>query len=144
VRFWDSSALVPLLVTEVASKVVLQELEQDPEVLTWWATEVECASAVCRLEREGVLSPDGLAQAIARLNELVRSWQIVQPVPRLRAVAVRLLRTHPLRAADALQLAAALEAAEQEPHTLPLITLDERLARAAAREGFPVLNLDAA
>jgi uncharacterized protein len=81
---------------------------------------------------------------IARLNELVRSWQVVQPVPRLRAVAVRLLRTHPLRAADALQLAAALEASEQEPHTLPLITLDERLALAAAREGFPVLNLDAA
>jgi uncharacterized protein len=144
VRFWDSSALVLLLVTDVASKVVLHELEEDPEVLTWWATEVECASAVCRLEREGVLSPDGSAQAMARLNELVRSWQVIQPVPRLRAVAVRLLRTHPLRAADAFQLAAALEASEQEPHTLPLVTLDERLARAAAREGFPVLNLDAA
>jgi uncharacterized protein len=140
-RFWDSSALVPLLVSESASKSVLGELERDAGVLTWWATEVECASALCRLEREGSLSSSDLGEAIARLNELVPSWQVIQPVPRLRSVAVRLLRTHPLRAADALQLAAALEASEQEPHTLPLVTLDERLARAADREGFPVVQL---
>ena len=143
-RFWDSSALVPLLVSERASKAVLRELERDPQVLTWWATEVECASAICRLEREGSLAPDGLAEAIARLNRLAPSWQVIQPVPRVRAVAVRLLRTHPLRAADALQLAAALEASEQEPRTLPLVTLDERLARSAEREGFAVVDLSAA
>jgi predicted nucleic acid-binding protein len=141
-RFWDSSALVPLLVTERASRGVLRELERDPAILAWWMTEVECASAICRLERDGSLSPEGLVEAIGRLNQLAPSWQVIQPIPRVSVIAVRLLRTHPLRAADALQLAAAIEAAEQEPQTLPLVTLDERLARAAEREGFPVVSLD--
>jgi predicted nucleic acid-binding protein len=141
-RFWDSSALVPLLVNESTSKGVLRELERDAEVLTWWATEVECASALCRLERDGSLDADGLAEAIARLNELTPSLQVIQPTPRVRAVAVRLLRIHPLRSADALQLAAALEGSENEPATLPFVTLDERLARSAGREGFPIVDVE--
>ena len=139
-RFWDSSALVPLLVNESGSQAALAELERDPDVLTWWATEVECASALCRLEREGHLTSEGLTEALARLSALVPSWQIVQPVKRMRAVAIRLLRMQPLRAADALQLAAAVEASEHAPHTLPFVTLDERLSRSAEREGFPVVS----
>ena len=139
-RFWDSSALVPLLVQEAVSTAVVRELEQDADVLVWCTTQIECASAVCRLEREGSLSAAGTTEAMARLDLLVRSWRIVQPMPRVASVAVRLLRLHPLRAADALQLAAALEASEQEPRTLPFVTLDERLARSAEREGFPLVT----
>jgi predicted nucleic acid-binding protein len=139
-RFWDSSAIVPLLVPERPSAAVLDELRRDPDVLSWWTTEVECASAVCRVEREGLLSPAGLSEALARLAALAASWQVVQPVPRIGAAAMRLLRVHPLRAADALQLAAAIEASEHEPRTLPFVTLDERLSRAAEREGFPVVS----
>jgi predicted nucleic acid-binding protein len=140
VRFWDSSALVPLLVDEALTPSSLSELERDPDILVWWSTEVECASALCRIERDGALSASDVAEALARLDALSAAWHVIQPVPRLRAVAIRLLRTHPLRAADALQLAAAIEASEQQPRTLPLVTLDERLARAAEREGFPVVS----
>jgi predicted nucleic acid-binding protein len=142
-KFWDSSALVPLLVNESTSKAVFRELERDPDVLTWWATEVECASALCRLERDSSLDANELAEAMARLDEVIPSWQVIQPTSRVRAVAVRLLRTHPLRSADALQLAAALEASENEPRTLPFVTLDERLARSASREGFPIVDVGA-
>ncbi len=57
----------------------------------------------------------------------------------MRDQAGRLLRLHPLRAADALQLAAAIIACEHQPESLPLVTLDQRLAEAARREGFAVL-----
>jgi hypothetical protein len=49
---------------------------------------------------------------------------------------------HPLRAADALQLAAAYAAAEQRPASLDMVTLDERLAIAARNEGFVVLDAE--
>jgi predicted nucleic acid-binding protein len=140
VRFWDSSALLPLLVDDALTHGAMRELEHDPDMLVWWSAEVECASALCRLERDGALSASDVSEALARLDALAAAWQVIQPVQRLRAVAVRLQRTHPLRAADALQLAAAIEASEQQPRTLPLVTLDERFARAAEREGFPVVS----
>lgn len=140
-KFWDSSALVPLLVNESTSKAAFRELERDVDVFAWWGTELECVSALCRLERNGGLDERGLDEAIARLNDVASSWQVIQPTTRLRATAVRLLRIHPLRSADSLQLAAALEASENEPRTLPFVTLDERLARCAVREGFPIVDL---
>ena len=62
----------------------------------------------------------------------------MQPTDRLHALAQRMLRVHALRAADALQLAAALLASDEEPAGLEVVTLDSRLADAARREGFRV------
>ncbi len=141
-RFWDSSALVPLLVVEPSSEAVMQTYELDPEVIAWWATEVECVSALTRLERQGSLSSASIVEARRRLEALARSWQEVQPIGGLRETAIRLLRVHALRAADALQLAAAIAAAEDHPPTLPFVTLDDQLAQAAEREGFEVVRPD--
>lgn len=141
-KFWDSSAIVPLLVGEAASPAMLRTLDDDPEIVAWWATETECVSALARLEREGDLTQAGLGAALRRLEALARSWQEVQAVPAVRHASIRLLRVHPLRAGDALQLAAAVVVAEGYPATLPFVTLDDRLALAAMREGFQVLGLD--
>lgn len=138
-RFWDSSSVVPLLVEEEASDFLAQQAVEDPHLIVWWATSVECASALARLEREGSLDPAVMSAAMRRLDELEAGWAEVQPVERLRATAVRLLRVHHLRAADSLQLAAAIAATEGEPRSLPILTLDERLAIAAQREGFAVI-----
>ena len=137
-KFWDSSAIVPLLVGEPWSADVLGEFERDPEMLVWWASEVECVSALTRLEREGALSAAGMNEAVRRLSALASSWRTVEPVERVRRGAIRLLRVHPLRAADALQLAAAVAASEGQPQMLAFVTLDDRLALAASREGFAV------
>jgi len=142
VRFWDSSAIVPLLVIEPSSVAVLATYELDPEVVAWWATEAECVSALARLERDGSLAAPSIAEGLRRLDALSGSWREVQPVTAVRRTAIRLLRVHPLRTADALQLGAAIVAAEDHPATLPLVTLDERLAQAAEREGFAVIRLD--
>ncbi len=139
-RFWDSSAVVPLLVAEASSGAVLQEYEIDPEVVAWWATEAECVSALARLEREGSLTAQAMSEGLRRLDGLVRAWREVLPVTAVRTTAVRLLRVHPLRTADALQLGAAIVAAEDRPATLQFVTLDERLALAAEREGFVVVR----
>jgi uncharacterized protein len=108
-------------------------------MLVWWGSQVECVSALARLEQDGALDADGVESALARLKPFVASWHEMDASDALRATAVRVLRVHPLRAADALQLAAALEACERQPASLAFVTLDERLAVAARREGFPVL-----
>jgi uncharacterized protein len=140
-RFWDSSAIVPLCVEETATDRALALLAEDPEVAIWWATPVECASAVARLEREAALTPAEAAEAFHRLDLLARSWFEIEPHDELREVSRRLLRVHPLRAGDALQLAAAYLAAERRPPTLEVVTLDERLRHAALKEGFRVSDV---
>ena len=139
-RFWDSSAIVPLLVVESSSAAVMREYEDDPEVIAWWATAAECVSALAQLERNGSLTAPSMAEALRRLDGLALAWREVQPVTTVRTTAIRLLRVHPLHTADALQLGAAIAAAEDHPATLPLVTFDERLAQAAEREGFVVVR----
>ena len=134
-RFWDSSAVVPLLVSEDRTDAALARLREDPELAVWWGTPVECASAIARLEREGA-EPAGVAKAFARLDALARAWTEVEPHDEVRQVARRLLRVHPLRAADALQLAAAYLVSERRPPTLEIVTFDERVRLAALKEGF--------
>ena len=112
----------------------------DAGVLAWWSARVECESAISRLEREGFLRRRSAAAARGRLDRFAATWQEVQPSDLLRDDACRFLRVHDLRAADAMQLAAGFAAAEGRPGTLPFVCLDDRLAVAAEREGFPVIT----
>jgi predicted nucleic acid-binding protein len=143
-RFWDSSAIVPLTVAESSTEALLASAEQDPVMCVWWATEIECVSALSRLEREGALTEGTTTTALERLDRLAEGWNEVQPTAALRDVARRLLRVHTLRGADSLQLAAAVVAAEGMPASLSIVTLDERLAIAARRESFTVEAIDGA
>lgn len=107
-------------------------------MVVWWGTPVECVSALCRLERDGALSADDWIVAARRLDGLAAGWLEVAPTSSVRDTARRLLRVHPLRAAGALQLAAAFEAAEGRPGGTKILTFDARLRRVALREGFDV------
>ena len=108
-------------------------------MIVWWATEVEAISALARRHRDEQLSQPALDQARSLLTELSEGWSEVQPSARLRTMAKRLLLVHLLRAADALQLAAALAWTEGDPDGNHFICLDERLRLAAEREGFVAL-----
>ena len=110
-------------------------------MLVWWATELECVSAIARLERQGDLASEGTGVALQRLEALAGGWHEVQPVESVRRAAKRALRVHSLRTADALQLAAATVGSEGQPATLDVVSLDDRLIDAARREGFAVLDL---
>ena len=140
-RFWDASAIVPLLVAEAATRRLQALAARDSGMLVWWGSEVECVSALARLDRDGALDAQEIALALERLGRLVAGWNQVDPSDAVREVAVRFLRVHPLRAADALQLAAAFLAAERRPTSLEIVTLDNRLGSAARKEGFTVLRV---
>lgn len=137
--FWDSSALVPLLVEEPASAKAQDWLDEDPGIVAWWGTPTECWSALARLRREEILTVTGESQAHGVLDVVRSAWLEILPTDAVHERARRLLRTHPLRAADALQLAAALVWADDVAgHRI--VTFDERLALAAELEGFLVVS----
>ncbi len=117
-----------------------QVLADDAEMVVWWGSELECLSAVMREERALELAGDEALTALERLDAVVAQWVEVEPTERVRALARRLVRTHPLRAADALQLAAGIVASEGEPRALGFVSLDDRLIDAARREGFAVVE----
>ena len=135
--FWDTSALLPLLVQEPSTVASRELLRGDSVLAVWWGASVEAASAVARREREGTLAPREADRVRASLGQLARSWVEVLPTDEVRGHATRLLLRHPLRAADALQLAAALTLVRGAPTAdLPFACLDARLAAAARAEGF--------
>ena len=138
-RYWDSSALVPLVVNEAETGHRQSQLRQDHRVITWWDSWIECASALNRLHCEGSLDSRGLGQALEKLRRYAENWLPIRPSERVRQCALRLLRIHPLRAADAVQLSAALAAGDDNPATLAVVCSDQRLSDAAVKEGFVVL-----
>jgi predicted nucleic acid-binding protein len=139
-KFWDSSAVVPLLVDESAATEAMHKvLGADPSMVVWVLTPTEVTGALWRRHRTGDLANQGLTAAQDGLSELEQAWSLVIEVDQVQRRARRLLAVHPLRSADALQLAASLVATDEKPHLLPFVTLDERLADAARREGFRVL-----
>lgn len=142
-KFWDTSAIVPLLVAEPSTQRAQALLRRDSDILVWWGTEVECVSVLTRLERTAAFNGKELALASDRLRALAGGWNEIEPNELVRDSAKRFLRVHPLRAADALQLAAAFTAADRRPSSLEIVTLDERLAAAAQKEGFTLVDLAA-
>src|SRR5256885_16858219 len=107
-KFWDSSAVVPLLVVEQQRDELLALLQRDPRMLVWWGTLVECTAALARREREGALSVADTGTALERLRDVAVAWQEILPRDGVRSPAQRVLPVHPLRAADRPHLAAAL------------------------------------
>ncbi len=137
-KFWDTSAVVPLLLEQEASAAVRGIVAADPGMVAWWGTPVECASAAARLRREERLTVDEEERVLELLSMLQRAWLEVLPSDEVRGQATRLLRIHSLKAADALQLAAALAWAGAGSGA-ELVTFDERLALAARLEGLVVV-----
>jgi predicted nucleic acid-binding protein len=112
---------------------------EDEEIAVWWGSRLECISALMRLVREGRLDAYQEVQVRACLADLFEAAAEVEPTEDVRDRAERLLALHPLRAADALQLAAALVWARERPIGRGFVCLDQRLRQAAGREGFGVL-----
>ncbi len=135
-RFWDSSGIVPLLVPQPATADAERLMADDTDVVVWWSTPVECVSALTRLMREGKLGEDAVELAVRRLDAIIDGSAMMDPAESIRNVARRLLRVHLLRAADALQLAAAIELRGSRPERLEIVSFDQRLSSAARREGF--------
>ena len=141
-NFWDSSALIPLLLREQMSTRLRTLHARDRGLVVWWASRVECTGVIARLNRESRLDESEAAGARQRLRFLFAYAEEIAPGAALRGRAERLLNTHPMSTADALQLAAALVWASEQPTNRGFVALDRQLRRAAGREGFDVLPSD--
>jgi uncharacterized protein len=139
VKYWDPSAIVPVIIPQPDPGGRIALLEEDSQAMSWWGSRVECTSALFRLRRQETIDERELTQAFLRLETFFGKCLEVGPSEEVRKRAIRLLRAHPLRAADALQLAAALIACREEPASLPFVSGDQRLKAAAESEGFTVL-----
>lgn len=138
VSYWDTSAIVPLLVREADTALREKQLVSLPGLVAWWGSRLECLSALCRREREGHLNAEAFDAARRRFDALCLQWVEVPPSNIVRARAERLLRNHSLRAADSLQLASALVAVNELTEGAGFYCADGRLCEAASREGFDV------
>ena len=139
-RFWDTSALVPLVIAERDSARVARWLRDDPSVVVWALGRVELLSALARRRRAEPAAGRRLLTARRNVIHAWAQWTEVIAIEQTRRHAERLVEMYPLRAADALQIAAALVASEDAPASLEFVTLDQRQADAALSEGFPVLG----
>lgn len=139
-RYWDASALVPLVVAEPETERVRSWLAEDGHIVTWAWTLTEISSAVERRAREGSLSRPQRRGVLERIESLAQSWDEVTDVLAVRSRANALLARHPLRVADAGQLGAALLIHEQLAGPLVFVCLDRRLSLAAERESLRVVS----
>lgn len=138
--FWDSSALVPLCVHEMTSRQAQSQLRKSMPVV-WWGSPVEVHSAIARLHRLGKLKDVEKQGALSRLALLSGGWREILPGDPVRDLAMRLLDAHELRAADSIQLAAALIWCQQRPARRTFVCADQRLSAAAEAAGFIVFEL---
>src|SRR5215813_6147427 len=139
--FWDASAIVPLCCLQPQTQAARQARRLFPQLVTWWATNVECNSALRRLERAQELTVRETQQAFQELDRLRLRWTEVAPLEEVRSLAERLLGSHPLRAADSLQLAAALTWCNRHPRGKTFVSGDEKLLEAAEKEGFNIVRM---
>jgi len=135
VIYWDTSPIIALLVGEPAA--ARYRRFENQRIVTWWGTSLECISAIARRQREGEAA-EIVAESYRRLEAMRAGWQEIHASETLHRTAARLLKTHPLRAADALQLGAALVASNFEAHSARFLTEDARLKQAAEKEGFVI------
>ena len=138
-RYWDASALVPLVVAEPDSELVRSWLSEDDRIVTWAWTRTEITSAIERRAREGSLSRQQRREVLRRFDAFAGRWDEVADMLAVRTRANALLARHPLRAADAGQLGAALLIQEQLAGVLTFVCLDHRLSTAAERESLHVV-----
>ncbi|HZY66848.1 MAG TPA: type II toxin-antitoxin system VapC family toxin [Rubrobacteraceae bacterium] len=138
-RFWDSSTVIPLIFDEPTSPVLNEFLMQDTDMVVWWGAWIECSVTVSRLGREEKLDENGQEETRAALDGLSADWMEVEPANELRLLAMLVSKSHPLKAADCLQLAAALRWCKGDTEGAVFMYLDDRLRRAAEDEGFDVL-----
>lgn len=137
VAYWDSSALVPLCVPQMQTTQACA-LYETYGVVSWWATQVEMISGLTRLERMGQITHEQYLVGKQLVRDIVRDWISADSTGNIAVDACSLLELYPLRAADALQLAVALEACEHKPRGYVFVTADQRLADAARQSGFSV------
>lgn len=134
-RFFDASALVKRYVREPESARVQSLLDEGGAVVSR-LTEAEVSSALARRHRDGSITTSDYVTAVSALRADLGVLHVIELTPSVVSKVHSLLRDHPLRAADALQLASCLAIGGRLGEKLEFVCFDDRLTRAAAAEGL--------
>jgi predicted nucleic acid-binding protein len=138
VRFWDTSALVPLVTKEEQTPRMQQVIESDRNVAVSFITPVELTSTIWRRGRR--FDQTLFRRSLFKIAEIEANWTMLDDFEPTIKLARQLITKYVLRTGDAIQLAAALLLVDEHPEELPFVTLDADLSRAARQEGFPVIG----
>ncbi|MCC7537132.1 MAG: type II toxin-antitoxin system VapC family toxin [Deltaproteobacteria bacterium] len=137
IRYFDASAFAKRYIHSEGSRDVNRWLRAHGAA-TSRLTEAEISSALARRVRDGTLSARARARALDLLRSDLRRVHVVELLPAVVEGVHDLLERHPLRAADALHLAAALALHARLGRT-QFVVYDQRLAEAARAERLHVL-----
>lgn len=137
-RFWDTSALVPLITKEEKTPRMQEVIASDRNIAVSFITPVELTSTIWRRGRR--YDQALFRRSLFKISELEANWTLVDDFEPAIKLARQLITKHVLRSGDAIQLAAALLMAGEHPEELPFVTLDNDLSRAAREEGFLVVS----
>jgi predicted nucleic acid-binding protein len=132
-RYFDTSALAKRYVRERGSSKVRRLLSSDIAA-TSRLSQVEIVSALMRRSREGALSEARRETVLSALDVDLSAMLVVEVSSAIVARANGLLRAHPLRAGDAIQLASCLHLRDELQEDVTLVAFDDRLALAARKE----------
>lgn len=119
---------------------MVRQLSATYGIAVWWSAPVEIRSAFARLLRMRQLTLAGQVQALVTLDRMRRVWREVYPSEPVREQAERLVDRFPLKAADALQLAAALAWCSGRPNARAFISGDAQLLDGAQQLGFHAIQ----
>jgi len=139
--FWESSALVLLCANEPRSILAGRLWKTFPAKFVWWETSIEICSALARIERENKISLQQRIKAEQRLEMLEKVWTEIQPNIRIKELAKTFPAKHGLKAADSLQLAAALLWCKELPKNKDFVSGDVKLLEVAENVGFTIHSL---
>jgi uncharacterized protein len=138
-KFWDTSAIIPLVVDQDYYSIIHTLLREDTYIVVWWGTKIECYSTLSRLWRDRILNEESFSIAQNLLDMLHEQWTEILPGKDLRDQSMRAISIHGLKTLDSLQLAAALLWTDNKPKQRSFVSLDKQLRNAAQKEGFNVL-----
>ena len=138
-RYYDASALVKRYVRETGSNAVRRLLASGVAASSR-LSEVEISSGIARRTREGTLTIRQRDRMLTVLQRDMPALAIVEIVPEVTAEARALLLRHPLRAADAIQLASCLYLQRQLAQPVPFVAFDRRLLDAARAEAVEIVT----
>ena len=129
--FFDSSAFAKRYVEEAGSQAVDALCQEATEVALSVLCVPEIISALNRRAREGLLSGRDYTEAKQYLSEDIRDAVIVNLVPQVVSTCTKILEASPVRAADAVQIACALEWEAEL-----FVSADKRQISAAKKAGL--------
>jgi uncharacterized protein len=120
-------------VVEAGRREVLAAFRRGP-IAVCRISEVEIVSALARRSREGSVDPRALERTVRAVRSDFLSLLVVEVTPAVVDRSVGLLLRHLLRAADSIQLAAALELRDRVGEEVRFMAFDDRLREAARLE----------